>query len=76
MPTIGVFLSRLESRSDFNIVRSSQRAPGHPASADQGLGLARQNDRVKKLPASELLYLPAAASLQGRLQILVKSESF
>jgi hypothetical protein len=74
-PTVGV---SLQDRVSIGFQSSSiiARAPGHPASTDRVLGLARQNDRVKNLPPSELSSLPAAASLQGCVQILVKSGEY
>jgi hypothetical protein len=57
----------------FQYASIHRKSLGQPASTDRALDLARQNNRVKNLPASALPSLPAAASLQGRVQILVKS---
>src|SRR5262245_17878934 len=67
--------SRTESGSDFNFnIPRSSHPPGHPARTALALGLARQQHPVNNLAAPELPPLRLeAASLQGRVQILVKS---
>src|SRR5262245_38687188 len=49
------------------------RAPGPPAPTDPALGLARQTRSRQAPPSICVAPPPATASLQGHLQILVKS---
>src|SRR5262245_36703411 len=70
--------SRTESGSDFNFnIPRSSHPPGHPARTALALGLARQQHPVNNLAAPELPPLRLeAASLQGRVQSLLKSEVY